>query len=47
VIVREAGGVMTRPDGSELDMAPGAVRGANGDELLEELRGVLESPVGP
>jgi myo-inositol-1(or 4)-monophosphatase len=41
VIVREAGGVMARPDGGELDVAPGPVRGANGVALLEELRGVL------
>lgn len=41
VIVREAGGVTTRPDGSELDIAPGPVRGANDRALLEELRGVL------
>ncbi|HUG36111.1 MAG TPA: inositol monophosphatase family protein, partial [Candidatus Limnocylindrales bacterium] len=42
VIVREAGGVLTRPDGSELDIAPGPVRGANHIALLEELREVLE-----
>lgn len=43
VLVREAGGLLTRPDGSELDIAPGAVRGANGAELLEELRGVVSA----
>jgi myo-inositol-1(or 4)-monophosphatase len=37
VIVREAGGLLTRPDGRELDIAPGPVRGANGVALLEEL----------
>lgn len=41
VIVREAGGVLTRPDGSALDIAPGGVRGANSPELMEELRAVL------
>lgn len=42
VLVREAGGVLSRPDGSELDMVPGAVRGANSAELLEELRRTLK-----
>lgn len=42
VLVREAGGVLSRPDGSELAMVPGAVRGANSAELLEELRRTLE-----
>ena len=42
VIVREAGGVLARPDGTELDIAPGPVCGANSGELLEELREVLE-----
>lgn len=45
VLVREAGGVMSRPDGpdgGELDIAPGPVRGANSVELLDELGGVLE-----
>lgn len=46
VLVHEAGGLLTRPDGSALDIAPGAVRGANGPELLEELRGVI-SPADP
>jgi len=41
VLVREAGGVLARPDGSPLDIAPGAVRGANGPALLEELNGAL------
>jgi myo-inositol-1(or 4)-monophosphatase len=41
VLVREAGGLMARPDGGELDIAPGAVRGANSVELLKELREVL------
>jgi len=42
VIVQEAGGVLTRPDGGGLEIAPGAVRGANSAELLDELRAVLE-----
>lgn len=42
VLVREAGGVLSRPDGGELEITPGAVRGANGQELLAELRSVLE-----
>lgn len=41
VIVREAGGVVTRPDGSDLGLGPGRVRGANGREMLEQLRQVL------
>lgn len=42
-IVREAGGIVTRPDGAPLEItAPGAVRGANGPALLDELRAVLE-----
>lgn len=41
VLVREAGGVLARPDGGELELAPGAVRGANSEELLEELRATL------
>lgn len=41
VLVREAGGVLARPDGSELELVPGAVRGANSPELLEELRATL------
>ncbi len=42
VLVREAGGILARPDGSELEIAPGAVRGANSHSLLEELRRALE-----
>lgn len=42
VLVREAGGVLAGPDGSELQISPSAVRGANRRELLDELRGVLE-----
>jgi hypothetical protein len=34
--------VLARPDGSELDIAPGAVRGANSPALLGELGRVLE-----
>jgi myo-inositol-1(or 4)-monophosphatase len=43
VLVREAGGVLARPDGGALDFAAGPVRGANGPELMEELRAVLAS----
>jgi myo-inositol-1(or 4)-monophosphatase len=42
VLVREAGGLLSRPDGSELEIAPGPVRGANSPSLLTELRAVLE-----
>jgi myo-inositol-1(or 4)-monophosphatase len=42
VLVREAGGRLCRPDGSDLEIAPGPVRGANSLPLLEELRAVLE-----
>jgi len=42
ILVREAGGVLTRPDGSDLEIAPGKVRGANSRSLLDELRGVLD-----
>ena len=41
VMVREAGGIMCRPDGGELEIAPGAVRGANGSALMEELMATL------
>jgi myo-inositol-1(or 4)-monophosphatase len=37
VIVREAGGVVTGPEGRDLALAPGHVRGANSRELLEQL----------
>ena len=42
VLVQEAGGVLARPDGSPLGIEPGRIRGANGPELLDELRSVLE-----
>lgn len=42
VLVREAGGTLSRPDGSELGILPGAVRGANSQTLLDALRGCLE-----
>lgn len=41
VLVEEAGGLLTDGDGAPLGLAPGAVYGANGGALLEELRGVL------
>ena len=47
VLVREAGGVLTRPDGSELDLRPGPVRGANSPSLLRVLREILEDPTAP
>lgn len=37
VLVREAGGVLAGPDGQELGLAPGPVRGANSKGMLEEL----------
>jgi myo-inositol-1(or 4)-monophosphatase len=43
VLVREAGGLLTRPDGSPLDVAPGPVQGANSLGLLEELQGALSA----
>jgi myo-inositol-1(or 4)-monophosphatase len=41
LLVREAGGVMTGARGQDLELRPGAVRGANGRELLDALRSVL------
>jgi len=41
VLVREAGGVMVGPDGGELTIASGPLRGANNAEMLAELMGVL------
>jgi myo-inositol-1(or 4)-monophosphatase len=43
ILVREAGGVLSAPDGSELELVTGAVRGANSGALLDELRGVLHA----
>ena len=43
VLVREAGGVLSGPDGGELGLAPSAVRGANGTEMLAALRAALGS----
>ena len=42
VLVREAGGVMSGPDGGPLQLMRGAVRGANGAEMLAALRRLLE-----
>ena len=42
ILVQEAGGVLTRSDGSDLEIAPGTVRGANSGSLLDELLGVLQ-----
>ena len=44
VLVREAGGVLSRPDGTAMDILPGPVRGANSEALLAELRACLEDP---
>jgi myo-inositol-1(or 4)-monophosphatase len=41
VLVREAGGVLTGPEGRELALAPGPVRGANSHDMLGELREAL------
>ena len=41
VLVSEAGGVLRRPDGSELDISTGPVEGANPLPLLDELRSRL------
>lgn len=41
VLVREAGGVLARPDGSDLDFYPGPVCGATSAELLSELLTVI------
>jgi myo-inositol-1(or 4)-monophosphatase len=46
VLVREAGGLLSRPDGSTLQIEPGPVRGANSRPLLEELRVALEDTGG-
>ena len=42
ILVQEAGGVLTRSDGADLEIAPGTVRGANSGSLLDELLGVLQ-----
>lgn len=41
VIIREAGGVVTRLDGSEPDLAEGSILAANSPEMLEELGRVV------
>ena len=41
LLVEEAGGVMTRTDGSELDFVDGPVMGASDAALLEELRALV------
>lgn len=41
VLVSEAGGVLSTPDGGELRIAPGPVRGANSRALLDELLGAV------
>lgn len=45
VLVSEAGGVLSRPDGRDLEILPGAVRGANHPDLLRELHETLEDGV--
>lgn len=42
VIVREAGGLMSRVDGAPLTLESGSVMGANSPELLEGLRRMIE-----
>ncbi len=42
VIVREAGGVMSRVDGGPLTLESGSVMGANSREMLEGLRRMVE-----
>lgn len=46
LLVREAGGVVTGPEGEPLRMAEGPVRAANGPALLEALEEVLREPAG-
>jgi myo-inositol-1(or 4)-monophosphatase len=41
VLVREAGGVLTDERGEDLALRPGPVRGANGHEILDQLRSLL------
>ncbi len=41
LIAREAGGVVTRLDGSDVELLEGPLMGASSPELLEELRGLL------
>jgi myo-inositol-1(or 4)-monophosphatase len=45
VLVREAGGMLTDADGADLRIAPGAVRGANGRPLLDDLLALLADVV--
>lgn len=47
VLVSEAGGVLCRPDGSDLEILPGGVRGANHPDLLRELRETLGDGTSP
>ena len=42
ILVREAGGVVARPDGSNLELSPGPICCANNPALLAELLNVLE-----
>jgi myo-inositol-1(or 4)-monophosphatase len=42
VLVREAGGVIVGPDGTDPILAPGPIRGANSPELLTQLMAVLK-----
>jgi myo-inositol-1(or 4)-monophosphatase len=48
VLVREAGGLIVGPDGGELTLSAGPVRGANNaemlGELMEALRGTADAP---
>lgn len=44
ILVSEAGGALSKPDGRPLDLTPGAVRAGNRQEMLQELRVALEDP---
>ena len=42
LLVTEAGGCLTRTDGSPLDLEPGPVMGANAESLRAALQAVLD-----
>ena len=46
VLIREAGGVLRRPDG-EVGLTPGPVYAANGPALMEELLEALARATAP
>jgi myo-inositol-1(or 4)-monophosphatase len=45
LVVEEAGGVTTRPEGGRLELTPGGVMAANGDAMLRSLRQILAGGV--